>query len=483
MICNATVEQKIADVCSQKFMWPCRNTSDICIHESLVRQINTIRIDVLAYYSYLCRSLQVCDGYAQCPDSSDEDDSICLVCPRAFGFSASGRIRDATRRCRHRYNSSRHVCAVPCDGVDDMCLDDEDETDCSRVSALYIGFAAVSIVLILVSVVLNKLRRAQDSESKGDHLPMETLSRQSGHEELTSVLVDLLGRRKPTHEAQKLFRSCHERRDLSALMWGLKSRNLSRDEEAVAIGLIHKLECNEHKGDSLELEKCVWDQLGTTEQTTAYFDAVEPGITSWAWSHVPFWAKCYLEAEAFRRAKVVVKLVLKVAVYYSDTVKDLLIISAVARVSSDAAAAPGQQLGFASIVLATLICTFVLAELANLVYVICQWDEPVLSGMSLPRKLAMCAAFPLLPAIIFFQLAAIELCLLRMTRDGQGQGEGVVVNVVEKAKRLHESKLHWNRLLRSFKRNENVIEQPVQVGFLYACVIFHTDHKLVIRMP
>ncbi len=63
-------------------------------------------------YTYILRD-NLCDGYFQCPDGSDEDPNICQICPRSFGHPSLKRS-SATFACRHRYTNLT-ICATPCD--------------------------------------------------------------------------------------------------------------------------------------------------------------------------------------------------------------------------------------------------------------------------------------------------------------------------------------------------------------------------------
>jgi len=98
----------------------CRNTSDFVLPASKQKM------------DFLCKDnssfvnvKQLCDGQFNCLDESDE--ALCQRCPPSSGYPDA-----ATFSCRHRH-TGRNMCAVPCDGKDDLCLDSSDE-DCDKNS-------------------------------------------------------------------------------------------------------------------------------------------------------------------------------------------------------------------------------------------------------------------------------------------------------------------------------------------------------------
>jgi hypothetical protein len=99
------------------------------------------RDDKFCIYDHL-----LCDGYKQCNDGSDE--ASCTVCPRLN--SSLGKSKSFP--CFHRY-TKLPICAIPCDGRDDLCDDYVDE-DCERMSFLLI-MLLVGTATVLTSVMVH----------------------------------------------------------------------------------------------------------------------------------------------------------------------------------------------------------------------------------------------------------------------------------------------------------------------------------------
>ena len=111
-------------MCAKPFMVMCRDNLT-CIHQDLF-----------------------CDGNSQCKDDSDEDPLVCEKCPRNFGFPKS-KLASATFLCSHRY-TKKAICSVPCDGEDDLCLDNADEICQDRNVLLTIGFSLFLLGCIIL---------------------------------------------------------------------------------------------------------------------------------------------------------------------------------------------------------------------------------------------------------------------------------------------------------------------------------------------
>ena len=139
----------------------CPDLSDIMICKNLtVPEDRRVMCDEERYFN--CEdnktcipSSLICDGHSQCPDSSDGNPELCMHCPRPYGHPPRPESEQLlnTLTCIHRY-TGRPICAIPCDGRDDLCEAFEDEKDCGGsgadrgVKILHIGLHSVLFIRI-----------------------------------------------------------------------------------------------------------------------------------------------------------------------------------------------------------------------------------------------------------------------------------------------------------------------------------------------
>ena len=157
VICNASYSQG----CNETAMYPCAE-AQTCVHNSLV-----------------------CDGHPHCPDESDESEEVCSQCPRTYGFPEE-KLASATFSCRHRY-TGRRICAVPCDGNDDLCLDFEDENcDPGSNPFLFLIVASFLVLTVVLGEVFHRLHPSSIDVQKTTNLASEHfLLTFDGNEEMT----------------------------------------------------------------------------------------------------------------------------------------------------------------------------------------------------------------------------------------------------------------------------------------------------------
>lgn len=93
---------------------------------------------------------------------------------RNFGFGLQqSKIYQATFSCLHRY-TRRPICAIPCDEVDDLCLNYDDEKVCRQSRELLI--IPLIISLVIIGCILGKMTyslhfdKTAISEHELDHI-------------------------------------------------------------------------------------------------------------------------------------------------------------------------------------------------------------------------------------------------------------------------------------------------------------------------
>ena len=146
-------------ICEEYFEGLCNDYSEVICKSSYSQGCNETVMYKCAENQTCVHQSLVCDGRPHCPDASDESEALCSQCPRSFGFPVD-KLSSATFSCRHRY-TGRRICAVPCDGHDDLCLDFEDE-NCDPGSNPFL-FAIVAVFLILTVLLGEVFYRLRES--------------------------------------------------------------------------------------------------------------------------------------------------------------------------------------------------------------------------------------------------------------------------------------------------------------------------------
>ena len=119
-------------ICSQNFTKKCSDGSK-CVHKDLW-----------------------CDGFKHCPDGSDENSTECSNCLQRHEdrFTVTTRKSDTEMAsCKHEF-SNIPICAVPCNGIDDLCKGHSDEENCKSLPLEYT--ALFVMVLICVTLVFGE---------------------------------------------------------------------------------------------------------------------------------------------------------------------------------------------------------------------------------------------------------------------------------------------------------------------------------------
>ncbi len=215
-----------------------------------------------------------CDGHFNCPDGSDEDPEVCLKCPREFGYPA-GKSQFATISCLHRY-TNKSICAVPCDGVDDLCEGFIDEQ--CELSSIKFTISFLLILLVLTGVVAEIVFHMETKYDKNQSEPLmncnflleflTTICTKEDHQDSATTKHNL-DKFSQFHDDQ-MSRKDVEELVLNIQHMGDKEFQLSMASTFYQMELIH------HCKNDQETLICLKHHLGTNETSAWFLDILLP---------------------------------------------------------------------------------------------------------------------------------------------------------------------------------------------------------------
>lgn len=395
----------------------------------------------------------ICDGYGQCPNSTDEKQ--CEFCPRPYGHPPRPETEQLlnTYHCIHRY-THRPICAIPCDGRDDLCENFEDESGCDGTYFLYILMAAIILIgaltmaLFLLDRKFEFLNLKQQNKKgnrnvyeMGDMQPDSNLTKTRYLQILANVILCIKVRHLP----------------------GLKEMCLNIyqliNHSYTHLSLLHT--CTTKEGEriiTVSNELLFW-HMGTFHTTMSIFDCVDNSIFFHFknyllknFSIIKMLARNGIVDVIFR----VMSYFIMVLFYYLDLIKDVVFLVILyqflpTNVTFEGLARESRKSYQVQMTFFSAAVTFLLlGEFSNVLLFL---QEP----WSVGEKVVGCFLFPLIPAAIMYKHAWHKFKLFVMAQKGT---ESTKISEVSSKSEYFEG------LRAKLRVNENSLEHMSQIVLL-----------------
>jgi len=394
-----------------------------------------------------------CDGYIHCPDGSDENPKECGNCQRTYGFPKSKK--HATFSCKHKY-TGRPICAVPCDGNNDLCFDDIDEqcSFASGVSTLLFGILLVSLSIVAGELLIYNIRRTKCIKIEEFELLMESniclLNHLEWNLESPSNFKRNFGSFKKWHGKEQYQQECNSLSYSLVLMEKRKAQDIAQ--------LFLKLESKYHHGNKASVHMCIRRNFGTNKTTKYLFKLFKPTteksniFTKFIWNRI----LKVLKAPCVEYLGFLLLVTFKIFVYYTDMYKDIYMLVGCSKF------VPMGNLKFSSFVFQV----FIILIISVTIPMILNWFTLINARVqSRIVKFGILIASPLVPAISVYFTSKLNLVTKRIKTFHQNNNKLRSTEYSQPVKKLikNNNLIHQaSCLLTNLWSNENATEHLVQ---------------------
>jgi len=397
-----------------------------------------------------------CDGYPQCPNGSDEDPSDCGSCPRTFGFPKD--YKHATFSCKHKY-TGRPICAVPCDGKDDLCFDDIDEqcSSASVQSTLLFGTVLVILSIIVGELYVFFVKKAYLKKKDISQLIM--LKENFFWRTLESCLESHLSYKKTFYGFEKIH--LNEKYAFECI---ILSHTLGLMDEAKAqdmAQLFYNLECKYHSGNIESVHVCIQRNFTTNDNTKHLFELIrQPPIKSKFLKNL---GSKILNIQKTKYVAGVCFLLLvsvKLFAYHADVYKDIYVIVEYSKLL------PRENLNLNSFGFQVFIILIVSVTLPMIVNLFTLYQSNEWSNLqSKMFHFGILILSPIVPALAIYISSKLNFVTQRIKTFHQNNQEINSKNSSESIKTLFENndlKQRSLTILSDLRSNENATEHFIQ---------------------
>ena len=214
-----------------------------------------------------------CDGYYNCNDHSDENESRC-------GTEFCDQNPIASFSCPHKYTNIT-ICASLCNNYEE-CRDGMDENDCGIKKVYTVGIVMIFVVLATtISAAWNKcltklfyksrlfLDKEEDNNQRQLSLDLIRIFR----------LVNLT--RKKKERLNRLLKKLHQTNEYSnelIFLINFCKISFTREKGTQCLKYIYDFELSYHDENVVECEQCLKTNIGTNVICQYIMDAKYPGL-------------------------------------------------------------------------------------------------------------------------------------------------------------------------------------------------------------
>ena len=368
----------------------------------------------------------------------------------------------ATLSCLHRY-TGLHICAVPCDGIDDMCLDYEDEDNCKTPNFIYL-MMHVSIATLLTTIgslaviMIGRRITMKDQifkEGPNISIPLQFIGWNVEEQQINDLIYTGY-----FEEAVQNF--------VDYIVHTVDNINIQKE---ICVNLTKKIA----KVQRAETDPNVFFMriLGTNASIGQLHDLVEESISVkiqiYLWQTLPSRIHSLRRSHHMRIATIALRNFFHITIYYTDIYKDIyiaLIIYNQVIIQPSGFVFEGKG-SFPTIMLLVIVASIAVTELNNLFIFI---NHSKLKEWSMKTIISSAMGLPLLPAFISFKKLRQELKLLTLAskiklKDNILWGWHSEATMTK----IRSNIIQLDTLLSEMRANENSFEHFVQ--FLVLLII------------